>query len=301
MTDTTYQHFKAGSDELVAKLVEEHVGWAESIARSVARSWNMDWQLDGLDGGAFEALLFCARRFDPTIGVPFRAYARKRIHEGSTEEARKSKSWQRGVGANTQAEQDAREISARLFEVFPELREGLLPPGDGEGEEAMRSSIRQLLAGASMLTAFQQGTDNPETALEYKQMLTMIAELEPVHQSIIWNIYWLGQSMRGLAEEWKLDELTIIREHREIIEHIFQRLSNPRSRQPKKLKIRPGLRPFALQLRKSNTKSPFARFAVSALLLVISAAQAAVAVDAFSVDAFSVATFSMAAFSLVCG
>lgn len=119
MAVENYREYEAGSDELIARLVEEHAGWAEAIARSVARAWNLDWQLDGLDGGAYEALLFCSRRFDPQLGVPFRAYARKRIHEATTEEARKSKSWQRGVGANTQAEQDAREISYKLFDLFP--------------------------------------------------------------------------------------------------------------------------------------------------------------------------------------
>ena len=100
MSETNpYAEHEAGSEKLVELLVEENAGWAASIARSVARAWNMDWQLDGLDGGAYEGLLFCARRYDPTLGVPFRAYARRRIHEASTEEARKSKNWKKGVGS----------------------------------------------------------------------------------------------------------------------------------------------------------------------------------------------------------
>ncbi|MCB0333257.1 MAG: hypothetical protein KDD55_07135, partial [Bdellovibrionales bacterium] len=54
------------------ELVLEHRGWAESIARSVARAWNLDWQMDGLDGAAMEALIFCSRRYSPDRGVPFR-------------------------------------------------------------------------------------------------------------------------------------------------------------------------------------------------------------------------------------
>ena len=271
--DITYKDFTAGSDELVAKLVEEHAGWAASIARSVARAWNMDWQLDGLDGGAYEALLFCARRFDPQMGVPFRAYARRRIHESSTEEARKSKSWQRGVGANTTVDQEARELSAQLFDVFPQLRDGLLPlaASDSEehGEESLRTSIRQLLASASMMTAFREaGMDNPENAAQYKQMLVAIAELEPVHQSILWAIYWKGQSMRALATEWEIDELTVIREHKEILTFVLSRLNNPKARIAKKLKVRPGLRTVAQQLKREKTESPFARFGVTATVAV---------------------------------
>src|SRR5262245_28432393 len=96
------------SIEEADQLVLEHQGWAESIARSVARAWNMDWRLDGLDGAAMEALIFCARRFDPARGVPFRGYARKRIHEASTDAARKSRGWRKGLGTTSKSEQQAR-------------------------------------------------------------------------------------------------------------------------------------------------------------------------------------------------
>lgn len=256
-----YKRYKPGSEELVTRLVEEHAGWAASIARSVARAWNMDWELDGLDGGANEALLFCARRYDPTLGVPFRAYARRRIHEASTEEARKSKTWQRSTGNNSDEEMSAREISSKLFDIFPELREGYLPASDDGSADAVRGSIRQLLSSASVFATFQEsGIVNPETAAQYKQVLEAIAELEVVHQSIIWAIYWNGQSMRNLAGEWKIDELAIVREHREILLHVFGRLSQPRTAAYNKLKVRPGLRTVAQELRKKRVEAPFARF-----------------------------------------
>ncbi len=256
-----YKGLPAASDELVAKLVEENMGWTTSIAKAVARAWNMDWQLDGLDGGAYEALLFCSRRYDPARGVPFRAYARRRIHEAATQEARKSKSWQQGVGANAQAEAEGREISAQLFDLFPELRDGLLPAGDGEGEDAMRSSVRQLLAGASLIAAFKEaGSGNPESAVEYRQLLSVMAALDPVHQAIIWAVYWQGQSMRSLAEEWGLDDLSVIREHKEILEHLCTQIEAGRASKPKVLKVRRGLRAMALQLKRSKAPGPFAQF-----------------------------------------
>lgn len=111
----------------IENLVVEHQGWAESIARSVARAWNMDWRSDGLDGAAMEALIFCARRFDPARGVPFKGYARRRIHEASTEEARKSRNWKLGIGSNAKTDHRAREVSAQLLEIFPEIRDGHIP------------------------------------------------------------------------------------------------------------------------------------------------------------------------------
>lgn len=256
------------SEEEVSALVQENLGWAESIARAVARAWNMDWQLDGLDGGAFEALLFCARRFNPSKGVPFRAYARKRIHEAASEEARKSKAWQRGVGAATPADQEAREISFQLFDIYPELREGYIPVDDSESPaEQIRSTIRQLLASANLISAFREGSmDNPETLLEYRQMFEGLSELEPVHQAILWQLYWCGQSMRSLAEEWDIDELTIVREHKQILSFVENRLSNPKSKLNRKLKIRPSLRTVSQQLKRQKTAAPFARFAMLAAL-----------------------------------
>ena len=275
-TAEDYRGLTAGSDELVARLVQEHMGWATSIAKAVARAWNMDWQLDGLDGGAYEALLFCARRFDPVRGVPFRAYARRRIHEAATQEARKSKTWQQGVGANDQIEQDAREISARLFDVFPELRDGLLPEaggavgGGGDSEDSMRSSVRQLLAGASLLAAFQQSAkENPELAVEYKELLRVIAALDPVHQEIVWAVYWQGQSMRSLAEEWGLDDLSIIREHKEILDHLSTQIARAKTAPNKQLKVRRGLRAKALQLKRSQEQGPFRQFIETALRVLM--------------------------------
>ena len=268
-TAEQYKGFEAGSDALVAKLVEENMGWTTSIAKAVARAWNMDWQLDGLDGGAYEALLFCARRYDPIRGVPFRAYARRRIHEASTQEARKSKSWQQGVGSNTQAEQDAREISAKLFDVFPELRDGLLPIGDGDGDD-MRSSVRQMLAGASLIAAFREaGVNNPESAVEYKQLLGVMSSLDPVHQAIIWAVYWQGQSMRSLAEDWGLDDLSVIREHKQILEHLCGTLEAGSRAKPKALKVRRGLRAVALQLKRNKEQGPFAQFLASSVVPVL--------------------------------
>ena len=256
-TDETVKTSPALTQEEINELVVEHMGWAQSIARSVAKAWNMDWQLDGLDGGAYEGLLFCASRYDPARGVPFKSYARRRIHEASTEEARKSKTWQRGVGTNSEAEQSARDISARLFDIFPELHAGLLPASVEGDPNEMRSSLRQLLSSASMLVAApSRGSDNPETAAEYREVLRTLAKLSAVHQQIIWEVYWKGISMRQVAESWKLDELTVIREHKQILSHVNSMLSGERAGQ-KPMKIRPGLRKISQTFEESV--APFSK------------------------------------------
>lgn len=268
--DKTYIDFVAGSDELMAKLVTDHQGWSASIAKCIAKSWNLDWQLDGLDGAAYEALIFCAKRFDPNLGVPFRAYARRRIHEACTAEARNSKSWQYGTSEMSQIECDAREVAYRLFEIFPELRDGLLPVEVPENEtlteDTMRGSIKHLLASASLLTSFQKNsTQNPDFTIEFKRMLGIIADLDAVHQMILWLVYWQGQSLRSVATGWGLDELAVIREHQSILEYVSHRMELARNVKPDRLKIRPKLRKIAVD----TENLPFDRFKLAPQIVML--------------------------------
>jgi DNA-directed RNA polymerase specialized sigma subunit len=235
-------------------LVLEHRGWAESIARSVARAWNLDWQLDGLDGAAMEAIIFCARRYDPSRGVPFKGYARKRIHEASSDAARKSKGWHK-AGSSSKAQQNAREVAVDLIDIFPELRTGQLP-SSGDGDDDARSGIRQLLVGATML-ASRQGfeANDPDTILDLKKTVRIMAGLEPVHQIILWRIYWENESMRSIASNWDTDELNVIREHKSLLAHLHSTISRGKSSKP--LRVRPGLKEIALRVKKKDPKGPF--------------------------------------------
>jgi DNA-directed RNA polymerase specialized sigma subunit len=247
------------SEEQANSLVVENQGWAESIARSVARAWNLDWRLDGLDGAAMEALIFCSRRFQPNRGVPFRGYARRRVHEASTEAARKTKAWHKGLGTQSSAQQQARDISAELLTIFPELRNGQLPfideaGGDSEGD--VRGAIRQLLVGASFIAARQGiNTSTPDDVMDYKRMITIVSSMEPVHQLIIWKVYWEGASLRNIASEWETDELNVIREHKSVLAYLYKQFSN--SKTILKPKIRPGLRPISIKLRKEGKPGVF--------------------------------------------
>jgi len=243
------------------ELVVEHQGWAESIARSVARAWGMDWKLDGLDGAAMEALIFCARRFQPGRGVPFKGYARKRIHEASTEAARKSKGWRKGV--SSKEEQRSREVSAELLNIFPELRIGELPyveDIDPGSEGGMRAAIRQLLMGATLVAA-RQGMEGagPDQLLDYKRLIEVIADLEPIHQHLLWKVYWEGVSLRSLASEWDTDGLNVIREHKAVIDYLHKNLSLGKQFLTKP-KVRPGLRQMSQEMKTKEDFGPFHKF-----------------------------------------
>ncbi len=252
------------SIEAANALAIEHSGWAQSIARSVARGWDLDWENDGLDGAAMEALLYCSRRFDETRGVPFRGYARRRIHEAATEQARRSKGWRKGGASTTTIDDQARELSHELLAIFPEIRTGEIVSEDFDSPEgATRASIRELLMGAALLAT----KDSPETltledSVDLKRLIRAISGLEPVHQIILWKVYWEGLSLRGLAEEWDVDGLSIIREHKMILEHLCRTVQA--GKQPlARPKIRPGLRTLSEGVKVKGFSSPFSSLDIS--------------------------------------
>lgn len=247
---------KVLSEEAANELVLEHQGWAESIARAVARAWNMDWRLDALDGAAMEALIFCSRRYDPNRSIPFRGYARKRIHEASTEQARRSKGWRR-TSSGSREENRAREVSAELYNIFPELRDGYLPMDDsGGGDDDMRSAVRQLLVGASLVAMSQTIDDpQPDELLDYKRMVSVMSVLEPVHQLLLYKVYWDGLSLRTVASDWDTDGLNVMREHKVLLVYLHKSMAL--GKPAVKPKVRPGLRGMALKLKKDGSHGPF--------------------------------------------
>jgi len=258
-SDVETQKSNRLSEDEANALVVENQGWAESIARAGARGWNMDWRLDGLDGAAMEALIFCSRRFDPTRGIPFRGYARKRIHEAATEAARKTKGWLRGSSGKATAEAKAREVSAELYGVFPELRDGYLPAQEsGGGDDAeCRSAIRELLIGASVIATKQAAATDPlpDELLDYRRMVTVMAALEPTHQWLLYRVYWDGISLRNVAVEWDTDGLNVMREHKVLL--LFLQKSMALGKPAPKPKVRPGLKPLVIKFQKEGSKGPF--------------------------------------------
>jgi len=244
------------SPEEADNLIIEHRDWAERIARSVARAWNMDWEADGLRSAALEALMFCARRFQPSRGVPFRGYARKRIHEAASEEARRSKRWQAGMQAEG-TEERARNLSARVLDAFPEMREGkVLLDGSESEENATRETIRRMLVSATLAAIsaeHERGT--LDEALDLKKLVKFLSALEPIHQLLLWKVYWEGLSLRSVASAWSTDELNVVREHTALLTFLQRclELGKPINTP----KIRPALRAIALQVKRESPQGAF--------------------------------------------
>ncbi len=238
-------------------LILENRKWAESIARAVARAWKLDPEVDGLIGSALEALVECANRFDPSRGIPFRAYARRRVHEAACDAARSTKAWAEGQVFSGSLEAKARTTAYELLRRFPELRDGYIP-FDREGS-SLRSSVRQLLLGATIIY-LKESTDSQDSFdfHDYKKLLQAISNLHVAHQWIIWKVYWEGYSLRGLAAEWKADPLTVIREHQAILNYLLGVFNKKQGLSPPK--VRPSLKKVISNQKLNLGTVPFLKF-----------------------------------------
>ncbi|MCB0328871.1 MAG: hypothetical protein KDD70_04390, partial [Bdellovibrionales bacterium] len=188
-----------------------------------------------------------------------KGYARRRIHEAATEAARQSKGWVKPTSAS-QYDRLAREVSVELFDLFPELRSGSLPMALDEegGDKATRASIRQLLVGATLVTTRQGlASASPDEVLDTKKVVSFLAHLEVIHQAIIWRIYWDGDSMRSIASDWEMDELNVIREHKALVDHLQRSIEKDKAFEP--LKVRPGLRKIALDMKRNKEEGQFTK------------------------------------------
>ncbi|MCS6962201.1 MAG: hypothetical protein NZT61_06855 [Deltaproteobacteria bacterium] len=244
--------------DFIEKLILENRQWAQVIARNVAKAWRLDPEVDGLISASLEALVECAHRYEVERGIPFRAYARRRVHEAACDAARATKAWKEGQVFSGSLEAKARSTAYELFKRFPELREGCLP--SDATLNSLRGSVRQLLLGATIIhIKEQQEQDERRDFSDYRRLITAIARLDKIHQWLIWKVYWEGFSLRGLASAWDSDPLTIIREHQVILSYfsnIF--LKNLEKTTPPR--VRPSLKKVFARLKLLNQPSPFEEF-----------------------------------------
>ena len=84
-------------DPTAERLILEHRAFAVGIAMNwLRKSGGSTWPWrDDIISAALEALVRSARRFDPALGVPFTAYAGRRIHGAVQDEWRYLCGWNR--------------------------------------------------------------------------------------------------------------------------------------------------------------------------------------------------------------
>ena len=139
------------------------------------------------------------------------------------------------------------------------MREGRLPIREGSGNDDgdMRSAIRELLVGASVVATRQAIANDPlpDDLLDYKRMVGVMAALEPLHQWLLYRVYWDGLSLRTIATEWDTDGLNVMREHKVLIAYLQKSLAMGKPAPVPK--VRPGLKTLIARFKQPNSKGPF--------------------------------------------
>jgi RNA polymerase sigma factor for flagellar operon FliA len=97
------------------RLAVDHLGWATSIARKIARRVPQWIGRDDLEGAAMMGLVEATRRFQPSRGQTFAAFAERRIRGAVLDELR------RGDIMSRQARQSARKVKEAVRELEQQL------------------------------------------------------------------------------------------------------------------------------------------------------------------------------------
>jgi hypothetical protein len=127
----------------------------------------------------------------------------------------------------------------------------------------MRSAVRELLVGASIVASRQAVSEDPlpDELVDYKRMVGVMAVLEPVHQWLLYRVYWDGLSLRTVATEWETDGLNVMREHKVLLS--FLQKSMAAGKPAPAPKVRPGLKPLIIKLKREGSKGPFSDLVAS--------------------------------------
>ncbi len=227
-----------------ARLTRQQQAWVESyvdrvkqIARGVrARLRTLD--LDEFVSAGNEALVRVATRYDPTMGVPFQAYAYTRVRGAMIDAVRAANPTTRRIRRAARAlalgqcvaeEAQAREarhhaggLDTRSFaERFAQAV-----------EQVKQTSAAVIIANAEPERLEQHAADDDMSAEELvgraelrAQVQAALAELSPDERALITDLYMRERTMQALAHEQGVNKSTISRRHARVLAQLAERLA----------------------------------------------------------------------------
>jgi RNA polymerase sigma factor for flagellar operon FliA len=217
----------------------ENLDLVERICSQVRR--NMGYHLDAAELRSFgqEGLLLAARRFDPSLGVPFTAYATFRVRGAIIDGIRASGELPRRIRDKLRA----LEIADQVSEHSAEEVLGTPSPQQETRQEAQRLLEDHLakMATAIALGLLPQsatleegvsgaiaGTPNPEEATlqaELRLRLEQIVESLPEDEAtLVRSHYWEGERFDHVAERLGLSKSWASRLHSRALGRVARRM-----------------------------------------------------------------------------
>ena len=205
----------------------------EIIAAQIARSVGRAIEFDDLVGTGREGLLDAARRFDPTRGVPFRAYANFRVR-----------------GAILDGLRQLSALPRRAYERIAALEATALV-SEGEAERAFARgaatepsaadrALAEHLSAVALAAAVEMATedrgessdedDNPEDSLARAELIHFVRgaldELSDVEAEVVRRHYFDGERLEDIARDLDMSKSWASRVQTRAVNRLAKRLRN---------------------------------------------------------------------------
>lgn len=227
----------------VLERIQANLEIVDAIARQVAKCLNAGLDRDELVAFGREGLLFAARRFDPSRGVPFQAYARQRVRGAMYDGIRSMSALSRRAHERLAGLEAAAlyEESEAEYTFAPKSRE----TDPGEAEQAIAEHLAGLATAVSVgllaetvrpLSTSAQPTAptavardrNPEEALARAELLGIVREalkdLSECESAIVHRHYFLGELLEDVGEDLGMSKSWASRIHSRAMARLTKRL-----------------------------------------------------------------------------
>lgn len=219
------------SPEVLARFHSE-LALVETIAAQILRSIGRSIEFDDLVAAGREGLLDAARRFDPSRGVPFGAYANLRIRGAILDGVRQLSTLPRRAYERIAALEAAVQISEGEAEYVFADAAGADPNAARRALEEHLSSIALAAAiGAATETRGDavDGDDSPEEALARAQLVQTVriavTELEDnLERQIVRRHYLEGEQIDDVARDLGISKSWASRLHTRAVGRLAKRL-----------------------------------------------------------------------------
>jgi len=207
------------------RLVEQHLGLVQSVARKLRKQITARIDFDDLVGYGSKGLLEAAERFDPVHGVAFTTFAYYRIRGAMLDGLRTMGWYSRADYARYRAEERATEYlqnqAERAGAAATGAREGAADGGDAGKVEGKLSAIAELLSGVATVhitsleaaaTVADERLPAPDASLDTGRLSARVRDAVgklPDRERQLMELYYFADknleeagAVMGLSKSW---------------------------------------------------------------------------------------------------
>jgi RNA polymerase sigma factor FliA len=211
-----------------------HIALVDRVAQKVARSLGSRVDRDDLLSFGREGLLDAARRFDPSRGVPFGAYATMRVRGAMFDGVRRLSAVPRRVYQKLRALEAADVVSEGAMEDV--LGNRVPGAGPSEAEAALHAHLTAMatamavgwLAEPEGLPERGEAPPSPEETLMKHELLSLvgsaIAQLPDGERELVQRHYFGGERFDQIAADLGLSKSWASRLHTRAMKRLTRQL-----------------------------------------------------------------------------